>query len=122
MYKSNGRKQLESDAPGKVQSSAQSFTLESCHQVGALKAWLQDEFPNKTYELVVSETDLEVLKYTNAQGEIEITVTQAEAPGTGADLQSSATSCLYRFANEETWKANKSQFIEDLENNMMTSD
>jgi hypothetical protein len=112
MYKSTGRKQLESDAPGKLQS----FSLESCHQVDALKAWLQDEFPNKTYELVVSETNLEVLKYTDGQGAVEITATQS-APAPAA-----TTSCLYKFADEATWRANKTQFVEDLENNMMTSD
>lgn len=116
MYKSAGRKQLESDAPGKLPGQSQSFSLESCHQVDALNAWLQDEFPSKNYELVVSETNLEVLKYTNAQGEVEITATQ------GAPAPAATTSCLYKFADEAAWNKNKTQFIEDLENNMMTSD
>lgn len=114
MYKSNGRKQLESDAPGKIRS----FALQSCHPVDALKAWFQSEFPNKTYEIIVSESDLEILKRSLPNnGEVEITATQSAVPGSGE----SAVSCTYIFANETTWKSYKEKFIEDLENNMMTS-
>ena len=117
MYKSNGRKQFESDSAGKIQTQSQSFSLQSCTKVDALKRWFQSEFPAQSYEIVVSDTDLEILKNTNAQGTVEIIATQSANPVSNE----SAVTCTYLFANEDIWRTHKDKFIEDLENNMMTT-
>ncbi len=110
VYRSQGRKQLESVEP----STIQSFTLEACQKQNSLKAWLQSEFPRRTYEIIFSDSDLEILKSTASDGSIEIRATQASEQG--------PSTCLYRFANDDAWKQHQSRFIQELENNMMISE
>lgn len=111
MYKSNGRKQLEADASG---GKGQIFSLQSCQKINSVQAWFQSEFPSKTYEIVVSEADLEILKTTLPDGQVSVVATQINSD--------QKNSCQYLFANEQIWRAHQTEFIEELENNMMTSE
>lgn len=111
MYRSNGRKQLESDA---ASGKGQIYQLKSCQKINSVQAWIQSEFPAQTNEIVVSESDLEILKATLPNGQVLITATQIDGDH--------KTSCQYTFANEQTWNAHQKEFIEELENNMMTTE
>lgn len=112
VYRSEGRKQFESEAPGKVSaSSSAAFQLKSCKKEGRLETWFNEEFPSKTYELVVSETDLEIWR-THRDKRIEVKAIQK--------TETATQSCIYEFANDMAWNLYKDQFIRELENNMMT--
>ncbi|AHZ84130.1 hypothetical protein AB1A81_07205 [Bdellovibrio bacteriovorus] len=109
IYRSEGRKQFESEAPDKV--AAASFQLISCKKEGKLETWFNEEFPSHTYELVISETDLEI--WRTLRGEVvEVKALQKSEKAT--------QSCIYQFANETIWTLYKDQFIRELENNLMT--
>ncbi|WP_374028227.1 hypothetical protein ACES2J_07255 [Bdellovibrio bacteriovorus] len=109
IYRSEGRKQFESEAPDKV--AAASFQLISCKKEGKLETWFNEEFPSHTYELVISETDLEI--WRTLRGEVvEVKALQKSEKAT--------QSCIYQFANEAIWTLYKDQFIRELENNLMT--
>ena len=109
IYRSEGRKQFESEAPGKV--AAASFQLVSCKKEGKLETWFNEEFPSHTYELVLSETDLEIWR-THRGEVVEVKALQKSEKVT--------QSCIYQFANETVWTLYKDQFIRELENNLMT--
>ena len=111
VYKSQGRKQFDSDAPGKIQA----YSLDSCQKENAISAWFQSEFPNKNYEMVVMETDLEVWTAHNADGSLDAKAVQI-------DDSNNRTSCTYHFSSEAIWNSYKDQFIQELENNVMTAD
>lgn len=110
VYKSQGRKQFESDAPGKIKT----YSLLFCQKQNTLFAWFQAEFPSKNYELVVAETDLEIWKSKNKDGGIDVRAVQINNSG--------QIVCNYAFANENVWQAFQTQFIHELENNLMTAD
>lgn len=112
VYRSQGRKQLESEGP--ATTTTQNFALESCTKQNAFKAWFQSEFPNRSYEIIFSDPDLEILKNVSADGSIEIRATQISTE--------SRTTCLYRFSDEKSWHQHKAHFIQELENNMMISE
>ncbi|WP_374035503.1 hypothetical protein ACES2I_07240 [Bdellovibrio bacteriovorus] len=109
IYRSEGRKQFESEAPGKVAGA--SFQLVSCKKEGKLETWFNEEFPSHTYELVLSETDLEIWR-THRGEVVEVKALQKSDKAT--------QSCIYQFANETVWTLYKDQFIRELENNLMT--
>ena len=112
LYKSEGRKEFESDTPGHV--VAASIQLKSCSKQSSLETWFSEEFPAKNYELVVSEDTLEIWKSTSSVTPIEVKALQK--------LEAATQICTYEFANEQAWLANKDEFVRDLENNLMTSE
>lgn len=111
VYKSQGRKQFDTDAAGKIQS----FSLQSCKKQNALTAWFQSEFPNKNYEMVVMEPDLEIWKTHDAQGAVEVKAIQINE-------NRSRISCTYHFSSDKMWEIYKDQFIQELENNVMSAE
>ena len=113
LYKSEGRKQFESDAPAKVQTASKAFELKSCKKEGSLESWFNEEFPAASYELVVSEADLEIWRTTHA-GSVEVKAIQK--------TDTASQSCFYEFSSNTNWELYKDQFIKELENNLMTQD
>ena len=117
IYRSEGRKQFESEAPGKVATKVAAsqlpFQLTSCKTEGRLEAWFNEEFPSQNYELVISEQDLEIW-HARHDSMIEVKAIQKN----GATTQS----CTYLFTDEAAWNIYKDQFILELENNMMTQE
>lgn len=111
IYRSEGRKQFESEAPEKV--SAAAFTLISCKKEGKLETWINEEFPAHEYELVLSESDLEIWR-THRGETVEVKALQK--------TETHTQSCVYQFANDTIWTLYKDQFIRELENNLMTLD
>ncbi|UOF02341.1 hypothetical protein [Bdellovibrio reynosensis] len=111
VYRSDGRKQFETAAPGKV--AAASFQLLSCKKENKLESWLNEEFPNHSYELIVADSDLEIWR-TNRNNKIEVKAIQRS--------EKSTHSCIYEFADEAVWNQYKEQFIRELENNIMTAE
>lgn len=109
VYRSDGRKQFESDAPGKVAAAA--FELLSCKKEGRLESWFNEEFPAKNYELVISEQDLEIWRTARTDGHIEVKAIQK--------TEKSTQSCIYQFDNDMVWNLYKEDFIRELENNLM---
>lgn len=110
LYRSEGRKEFESDVPQKIAS----FQLTKCKKEAKIETWFHQEFPSKSYELVIAENDLEVWKTTN-QGVVEIRASQK-------DENNVTSTCTYEFANETVWSLYKTQFIQELENNIMATD
>lgn len=110
IYRSEGRKQFESEAPTKVSASA-AFQLQNCKKLGRLEAWFNEEFPSQTYELILSETDLEIWR-THKGSQVEVKAIQK------SDLSTQV--CTYEFANDIVWNLYKEQFIQEMENNLMT--
>lgn len=128
LYKSNGRKEFESDAPGKLKTSSV-FQLKSCKTQGSIESWFNEEFPAATYELVVAENDLEIWR-TNHEGVVEVKAIQ-KIDSTASGIQPTDSSntvtgqtqtCIYEFANMATWDLYKDQFIRELENNLLTAE
>lgn len=112
VYRSEGRKQFEAQAPNKVStSSTDSFELKGCKKEGRLETWFHEEFPAHTYELVLSEVDLEIWRTHRGQ-RVEVKALQK--------TETKTLSCVYEFANDVVWNLYKDQFIRELENNMMT--
>lgn len=109
VYRSEGRKQFESEAPGKVAGT--SFQLISCKKEGKLETWFHEEFPAHNYELVVAESDLEIWRTVKGS------VVEVKALQKSDKINQS---CIYQFANETVWTLYKDQFIRELENNLMT--
>ncbi len=110
IYRSEGRKQFESEAPTKISASA-SFQLKGCKKEGRLETWFNEEFPSQSYELVIAESDLEIWR-THRGKRVEVKALQRSETGT--------QSCTYEFANDVVWNLYKDQFIRELENNLMT--
>ena len=110
VYKSQGRKAFESDSSGNLKT----YSLVSCKKQNSITAWFQSEFPNKNYELVLTEPDLEIWKGANSDDTVEVRAVQINAAGQIA--------CSYQFANEGAWRSYQKDFIHELENNMMTAD
>jgi hypothetical protein len=111
VYKSQGRKQFESDSNGKIQA----YSLQSCQKQNSISAWFQSEFPNKNYEMLVMEQDLEVWTARNSDGSIEAKAVQI-------DENNNRLVCIYHFSGEAVWNSYQRQFIRELENNLMTAD
>lgn len=109
LYRSEGRKQFESNAPGKV-STASLFQLKYCKKSGSLEIWFNEEFPSQNYELILAENDLEIWR-SSKNSTVEVKAIQKN--------DSLFQSCIYEFANETVWNTHKEQFIRELENNMM---
>lgn len=125
LYKSDGRKEFENDAPGKLKAASASsvapalrataqFKLKSCKKEGSIESWFNSEFPTASYELVVSETDLEIWRTANTNGVVEVKAIQK--------TDNATMSCSYEFATSAMWDLYKDQFIRELENNLMTQD
>lgn len=113
IYRSEGRKEFEEQAPQRSAASVaknSAFQLQSCKNEGALETWFKEEFPAKNYELVLSDIDLEIWR-THVGTQVEIRALQKNGKATQA--------CVYHFANDLVWDLYKQQFIRELENNMM---
>lgn len=114
IYRSEGRKQFESEAPSKVATKAaalqQPVQFVSCKTQGRLEAWFNEEFPSQNYELIVSEQNLEIW-HARHGAVIEVKSLQKNS----SEIQS----CTHLFADEATWNIYKDQFILEFENNMM---
>lgn len=109
IYRSEGRKQFESEAPGKVSATA-AFQLKSCKKEGRLEAWFNEEFPSETYELVVAEPDLEIWR-THRDQSVVVKAIQKTS--------STTLSCTYEFVDDTAWNLYKNDFVQELENNVM---
>lgn len=109
IYRSEGRKQFESEAPEKVKAAG--FQLLNCKKEGKLETWFHEEFPAREYELIVAESDLEIWKTTRGDL-VEVKALQKSDKAT--------QSCLYQFDSEIVWALYKEQFIRELEDNLMT--
>lgn len=110
IYRSEGRKQFESEAPGKVSTSS-NFELKSCKKESRIETWFHEEFPSSNYEMVVMENDLEIWR-THRGSKVEIKAIQKS--------DTSVHSCIYEFANDIVWNLYKDSFIRELEDNVMT--
>ncbi|KYG64273.1 hypothetical protein AZI87_13635 [Bdellovibrio bacteriovorus] len=110
IYRSEGRKQFESEAPGKVSTSS-NFELKSCKKESRIETWFHEEFPSSNYEMVVMENDLEIWR-THRGSKVEIKAIQKS--------ETSVHSCIYEFANDIVWNLYKDSFIRELEDNVMT--
>lgn len=110
IYRSEGRKQFEDNAPAKVSTPA-AFQLKDCKKQGPLETWFNEEFPSHIYELVVSESDLEIW-LTHRGSRVEVKAFQHG--------DASTHSCTYEFKNDTIWNLYKEQFIKELEDNTMT--
>lgn len=114
LYKSEGRKSFESEAQGKIDAaSVSSFQLVSCKKEGKLETWFNEEFPASTYELVLSENDLEIWRTMKGKT-VEVKALQK--------TENSTHSCIYEFSSELVWNLYKADFIRELENNLMSAD
>lgn len=118
LYKSEGRKSFESEAQGKIDaastaSTVANFQLISCKKEGKLETWFNEEFPASTYELVLSENDLEIWR-TMKGDKVEVKALQKST--------SSTQSCIYEFSSDLVWNLYKADFIRELENNLMSVD
>ena len=114
LYKSEGRKSFESEAQGKIDAaSLTSFQLKGCKKEGKLETWFNEEFPASTYELVLSENDLEIWRTTKGKI-VEVKALQK--------FETSTQSCIYEFSNEIVWNLYKADFIRELENNLMSAE
>lgn len=117
VYKSEGRKQFEGEAPGKLakasllETSTDPFQLVSCKKENKLETWFNEEFPSVNYEMVVMESDLEIWR-THRGRIVEVKALQRS--------QNNTTSCIYHFSNDIVWNLYKNQFVKELENNLMT--
>lgn len=110
VYRSEGRKQFESAAPGKI-SATSLFQLKECKKSSSLENWFNEEFPSQNYELILTESDLEIWR-SSKNSSVEVKAIQKS--------DSTIQSCIYEFANESAWNVYKEQFIRELENNVMT--
>lgn len=110
-YKSQDRNQLQSDVDQSIKSTG--YTLTSCKKQNSIAAWFQSEFPNKNYELVVLESDLEVWKSLNPNETVDIKAVQI-------DEKNNKTVCNYQFANMSTWESYQKEFILELQENTLT--
>lgn len=110
IYRSEGRKQFESEAPSKI--AANGFQIQSCKKIGKLENWFNTEFPAHNYELIVADNDLEVWKTPSNGGTVEVTAIQK----VNLDIHS----CIYEFSNEASWQANKAQFLRELDSYLMS--
>ena len=114
LYKSEGRKSFESEAQGKIDAaSVSSFQLVSCKKEGKLETWFNEEFPASTYELVLSENDLEIWRTMKGKT-VEVKALQK--------TENSTHSCIYEFSSELVWNLYIADFIRELENNLMSAD
>lgn len=118
VYKSEGRKQFESEAPNKIKKTSvlpadRAFELISCKKETKLETWLNEEFPSANYEVVVLESDLEIWR-TQRNKIVEVKALQRSANAT--------TSCIYHFSNDIVWNLYKDQFVKELQSNLMTLD
>ena len=114
LYKSEGRKSFESEAQDKIDAaSVTAFQLKSCKKEGKLETWFNEEFPASTYELVLSENDLEIWR-TMKGDVVEVKALQK--------TEKSTQSCIYEFYNEIVWNLYKADFIRELENNLMSAE
>lgn len=110
IYSSAGRKQFEQKAP----ESAPAFSLQGCRKLSAAEAWLKEEFPNRSHELVEMHPDYEVWGRTREDGPVEISVlTRTEGP------TATTESCLYNFESTATWLAYKSHFLNELSRSLV---
>lgn len=113
LYKSEGRKQFESEAQDKIAASAGAFQLKGCKQEGKLETWFNEEFPSRNYELVLAESDLEIWR-TMKGSTVEVKALQK--------MESGTQSCIYEFSSDLVWNLYKEEFIRELESNIMTLD
>lgn len=113
LYKSEGRKQFESEAQDKIAAAAGAFQLKGCKKEGKLETWFNEEFPSRNYELVLAESDLEIWRTMKGKA-VEVKALQK--------MDNSTQSCIYEFSNEMVWNLYKEDFVRELENNFMSLD
>lgn len=110
IYRSEGRKQFEAEAPAKVEANG--FHIRSCKKIGKLENWFKTEFPAHNYELIVADNDLEVWKTPVPSGLVEVTAIQK--------IDTDIHSCVYEFPNEVSWQAHKEQFLRELDSYLLS--
>ncbi len=103
-------------APVKENSTANSATahLKGCMKVNSIESWLKSEFPRISYELILSESDLEIWATNADKTPIQITSLQKNGFTTH--------SCEFEFPSKASWEAQKARFIDDLENLIIVPD
>ena len=110
IYRSEGRKQFESEAPAKIEANG--FHIQSCKKIGKLENWFNTEFPANNYELIVADNELEVWKTLHQGGPVEVTAIQK--------INTDIHSCVYEFSSELSWQTNKDQFLRELDTYLMS--
>ncbi len=115
VYKNENRSSVASEISiSEISSTASSaYQLKSCTKENSLEAWFKSEFPKDSYELVLSENDIEIWSSID-KNPVRITSLQKNGMTT--------QSCVYEFPTKASWDAQKDHFIQDLENNILFPD
>lgn len=112
IYRSEGRKQFESEAPNKVSVNSVPvlFQPKNCKKIGSLETWFKEEFPAQNYELIIAKDDFEVwLEYKETS--MEVTAIQK-------NNSFKNKSCVFEFNNENEWDLYKDIFLQHVEDNL----
>lgn len=99
LYKSTVRKQFEDNSPDIVTKSWPG----ECAHIGPIQAWIDREFPVHPSELLVSDTDLDIWKWTLSDGRILL---RADRPS-----ESGLESCTMIFASEAHWLESRLSYL-----------
>ncbi|MBX3033470.1 MAG: hypothetical protein KF865_06040 [Bdellovibrionaceae bacterium] len=99
LYKSNVRRDFESQAPEYIKTTA----LGECQVLGALPAWLEREFSGGGAELLIADNDLEVWKKTRHDGRV---ILQSFRPA-----ETGTESCRREFADEDAWSREQAAYF-----------
>lgn len=122
LYSSAGRKQFEEKAPNSIQTtmsqkpleSIQAYSLQSCREMSTAEAWLREEFPNTSHELIEMHPDYEVWGKNMEDGQVEITVISQDSTAT--------ESCVYKFESKKIWQIYKKSFLDELSRSLVSID
>jgi hypothetical protein len=109
VYRSEGRKQFESDSNLKASTNSFSFALQTCiNSIDNSQNDFIGEMPQLTDELIYANHRVEAwLSYHNNSVEIK-TIQMGEL---------TSQVCTYLFENEEIWASSKQFFLRELEIN-----
>jgi hypothetical protein len=104
VYKSNMRKDFESNSEGRVIPAS---TVGLCEKLNPVSAWLEKEFPEESGELLIAEPDMEIWKIRDESGRVHVRSFLATPDGT--------QTCLKEFPNEKAWSMLRTTYLAELE-------
>lgn len=113
LFKSETRTSTSETFTNEISSTGSLYQLKSCAKESSLEAWFKSEFPKDSYELILSENNLEIWSSIDKKP-VRITSLQKNGMIT--------QSCVYEFPTKTSWDAQKDHFIQDLENNVLFPD
>ena len=82
--------------------------------MSAAEAWLREEFPNTSHELIEMHPDYVVWGKNMEDGQVEITVITQDNTAT--------ESCVYKFESKKIWQIYKKSFLEELTRSLVSID